>query len=142
MMCKALIFGCIAALMLVTAAYGATLSREEEISIKEQLLNTLIVDLNLLEQSKDKIHLDLYTPNEKQECSWQTLQCYLSEIGTVENEIEDEDADTLQNIQKNLQSLMNLIPRGTGCKICEANDKKKFPAFHQELTNFLRSMLK
>lgn len=38
--------------------------------------------------------------------------------------------------------LQDLIPSGTGCKICEANDKKKFPAFHQELSNFLISMLK
>ncbi|XP_068260045.1 interleukin-15-like [Nyctibius grandis] len=135
MMCKVLIFSCISAVMLITAAYGAPLSTES-------LLRALIRDLQILEKSKDKIHLDLYTPNEKQECSWQTLQCYLTEMGTLENEIEDEDVDNLRNIQKNLQSLMDLIPQGTGCKICEANDKKKFPAFHQELSNFLKSMLK
>ncbi|KAM9378136.1 uncharacterized protein LRP34_005099 [Phaethornis superciliosus] len=137
MICKVLIFSCISAVMLMTAAYGAPLSTE-----KVQLLRALIRDLKFLEKRKDKIHLDLYTPNEKQECSWQTLQCYLAEISTLENEIEDEDVDNLQNIKKNLQSLMDLIPPSTGCKICEANNKKKFPAFHQELSNFLRSMLK
>ncbi|KFP08102.1 hypothetical protein N300_14065 [Calypte anna] len=157
MMCKVLIFSCISAVMLVTAAYGAPLSTE-----KVQLLRALIRDLKLLEKSKNKIHLDLYTPNDNQDCSWQTLQCYLAEISTLENEIEDEDVYNLQNIKKNLQSLMvgklstplkkkkkkkkkkkrDLIPPGTGCKICEANNKEKFPAFHQELSNFLRSMLK
>ncbi|KAM6429242.1 uncharacterized protein O9250_001568 [Rhynochetos jubatus] len=137
MMCKVLIFSCISAAMLMTAAYGAPLPTE-----KEQLLMALIGDLKLLERSKDRIHLDLYTPNEKEECSRRTLQCYLTEMGTLENEIEDEDADNLQNIKKNLQSLMDLIPLGTGCKICEANDKKMFPEFHQELSNFLKSMLK
>ncbi|KAM6136382.1 hypothetical protein N337_03782 [Phoenicopterus ruber ruber] len=137
MMCKVLIFSCISAVMLMTAAYGAPLSTEEE-----RLLKSLIRDLKFLEKSKNKIHLDLYTPNEKEECSWQTLQCYLTEVGTLENEIEDEDVDNLRNIKKNLQSLMNLIPVGTGCKICEANDKKKFPAFHHALNNFLQSMLK
>ncbi|XP_009287775.1 PREDICTED: interleukin-15-like [Aptenodytes forsteri] len=137
MMCKVLIFSCISAVMLMTAAYGAPLSTE-----KVHLLRALIKDLKSLEKSKDKIHLDLYTPNERQECSWRTLQCYLTEMGTLENEIEDEDIDNLQNIKKNLQSLMDLIPPGTGCKICEANDKKTFPAFHQELSNFLISMLK
>ncbi|XP_009809792.1 interleukin-15-like [Gavia stellata] len=135
MMSKVLILSCISAVMLMTAAYGAPLSTEE-------LLKTLITDLKILEKSKDKIHLDLYTPNEKQECSWQTLQCYLTEMGTLENEIEDEDVHHLRNIKKNLRSLMDLIPLGTGCKICELNDKKKFPAFHQELSNFLISMLK
>ncbi|XP_009692956.1 PREDICTED: uncharacterized protein LOC104157355 [Cariama cristata] len=135
MMCKLLIFSCISAVMLMTAVYGASLS-------KAHLLRALISDLKLLEKSKDKIHLDLYTANEKQECSWQTLDCYLTEMGTLENEIEDEDVDNLRNIKKNLQSLMDLIPQGTGCKICEANDKKKFPAFHQDLSNFLKSMLK
>ncbi|KAM6072999.1 uncharacterized protein LJ206_010905 [Theristicus caerulescens] len=136
-MCKVLIFSCIAAVMLMTAAYGAPLSTE-----KEHLLKTLIRDLELLKKSKDKIDLDLYTPTEKQECSWRTLQCYLTEMGTLENEIEEEDVDNLQNIKKNLQSLMDLIPQGTGCKICEANEKENFPKFHEELSNFLRSMLK
>uniref|UniRef100_A0A8B9G8B4 Interleukin n=1 Tax=Amazona collaria TaxID=241587 RepID=A0A8B9G8B4_9PSIT len=137
MMCKVLILSCISAAMLMTAAYGSPLPTE-----KVHLLRALIRDLKLLEKSKDKIHLELYTPNEKQECSWQTLRCYLAEISTLENDIEDEDVDNLRNIQKNLQGLMDLIPQGTGCKICEANDKKKFPAFHQDLSNFLRSMLK
>ncbi|KFR05264.1 hypothetical protein Y956_09555 [Nipponia nippon] len=137
MMCKVLIFSCISAIMLMTAAYGAPLSTE-----KEHLLKTLIRDLELLEKSKDKIKLQLYTPDDKQECSSRTLQCYLTEMGTLDYEIEDEDVDNLQNIKKNLQSLMDLIPLGTGCKICEANEKRKFPAFHKELSNFLRSMLK
>uniref|UniRef100_A0A8C3PT47 Interleukin n=1 Tax=Calidris pygmaea TaxID=425635 RepID=A0A8C3PT47_9CHAR len=136
MMCKVLIFSCISAVMLMTAAYGAPLSN------KESLLKTLIKDLELLGKSKDKIHFDLYTPNEKEECSWQTLQCYLTEMSTLENEIEDEDVRTVLNIKKNLQSLTDLITPGTECKICEANDKKLFPAFHQELSNFLKSMLK
>ncbi|KFQ24804.1 hypothetical protein N332_03842 [Mesitornis unicolor] len=149
MMCKVLIFSCISAVMLMTAAYGAPLSTE-----KVSLLKALIRDLKFLEKSKNKIHLDLYTPNEKQECSWQTLQCYLTEVGTLENEIEDEDADYLHNIKKNLQSLMvgklftqlkkkkKCFSVRTRCKICEANEKKTFPAFHQELSNFLKSMLK
>ncbi|KAM6361110.1 uncharacterized protein FN964_003738 [Alca torda] len=165
MMCKVLIFSYISAVMLMTAAYGTPLSPEE------RLLRTLIKDLQFLAKSKDKIHFDLYTPNEKQECRWQALQCYLTEMDTLENEIEDEDVDNLENIKKNLQSLMKnltysscinvktswqesyhqptkisvlqeLSTPGTGCKICEANDKKKFPAFHQELSNFLKSMLK
>ncbi|KAM6400751.1 uncharacterized protein J5M81_003861 [Pluvialis apricaria] len=137
MMCKVLIFCCISAVMLMTTAYGAPLSTE-----KVRLLKALIRDLKFLEKSKDNIHLDLYTPNEKQECSWRTLQCYLTEMDILENEIEDEDVHNLRNIKKNLQSLMDLMPVGTGCKICEANDKKKFPAFHKELNNFLISMLK
>ncbi|KFQ62004.1 hypothetical protein N334_01776 [Pelecanus crispus] len=150
MMCKVLIFSCISAVMLMTAAYGAPLSE------KKHLLETLINDLQLLEKNKDKIDLKLYTPNGTQECSRRTLQCYLTEIGTLENEIE-EDGNCLQNIKKNLQGLMvgNLFTQfkkksnkkkcfsiRTGCTICEANDKKEFPAFHQELTNFLRAMLK
>ncbi|KAK2519269.1 interleukin-15 [Columba livia] len=137
MMCKVLIFSCISAVMLMTTAYGASLATE-----KDRLLKALIKDLKFLEKSKNKIHLDLYTPNEKQECSWHTLQCYLTEMGTLENEIEDEDFHNLRNIKMNLQSLMDLTPQGTGCKICEAHDKKRFPAFHQELNNFLISMLK
>ncbi|KAM9295741.1 uncharacterized protein RDI95_002060 [Morus bassanus] len=136
-MCKVLIFSCISAVMLMTAAYGAPLSTE-----KMHLLTALIRDLEILGESKDKIHLELYTPNEKEECSWRTLQCYLTEMSTLENEIEKEDLYCLQNIKKNLQSLMDLIPPGTGCKICEANDKKKFPAFHHDLSNFLKYMLK
>ncbi|XP_009963435.3 interleukin-15-like [Tyto alba] len=136
-MCKLLIFSCISAVMLMTAAYRLPQPTE-----KVSLLKALIGDLKSLEKSKDKIHLDLYTPNEKQECSWQTLQCYLTEMDTLENEIEDKDLDNLRNIKKNLQSLRDLTPLGTGCKICEANDKKNFPAFHQELRNFLISMLK
>uniref|UniRef100_A0A8C4V8Z7 Interleukin n=1 Tax=Falco tinnunculus TaxID=100819 RepID=A0A8C4V8Z7_FALTI len=137
MMCKVLIFSCISAVMLMTAAYGASLPPE-----KDGLLRALISDLQLLEKSKDKIDLDLYTPNDKKECSWQTLQCYLTEMHLLEDEIENKDIDNLQNIKKNLQSLMDLIHRGTECKKCEANGKKKFPAFHQELKNFLISMLK
>ncbi|KFZ64073.1 hypothetical protein N321_12961 [Antrostomus carolinensis] len=137
MMCKVLIFSCISAVMLMTAAYGAHLPREEE-----SLLKTLIRDLQLLEKSKDKIHLELFTPNEKEECNQQALQCYLTEMDALQYEIKHEDADNLQNIKKNLESLKELIPPGTGCKTCEAHDKKEFPAFHQELSNFLKSMLK
>nr|AFR11496.1 interleukin-2 precursor [Anser indicus] len=141
-MCKVLIFSCLSVVMLMTTAYGAPLSE------KNDTLTTLIKDLENLGTSMKKINLELYTPNEKQECSWQTLQCYLKEIVTLENEIEDEDeiedenVFSVRNIEKNLQKHTDLIPPGTGCKICEANDKKEFPEFHRELTNFLRSMLK
>ena len=47
-MCKVLIFSCISAVMLMTAAYGASLSVE-----KEHLLRALIRDLEFLEKSKD-----------------------------------------------------------------------------------------
>ncbi|XP_049671530.1 interleukin-15-like [Accipiter gentilis] len=142
MMCKVLIFSCISAVMLMTAAYGAPLSKDEE----GHLLKALIEDLKLLEKSKDKIHFELYTPDEKHECNRTSLQCYLRELSTLENEIEDEDVDNLQNIIKNLQSLTAgnqvLIPQGNRCKICEANQKKNFTAFHHELNNLLKSMLK
>ncbi|XP_067153200.1 interleukin-15-like [Apteryx mantelli] len=137
-MCKVLIFSCIS-VMLMTAAYGAPLSPSPE---KGNILRTLISDLKILEKSSSKIHLDFYTPNERQECSWQVLQCYLKEMAILEYEIEDKDADNLKNIQKNLQRLMDLTPLGTGCKTCEASDKKEFSAFHRELSNFLISMLK
>ncbi|KFP73627.1 hypothetical protein N310_08402, partial [Acanthisitta chloris] len=146
-MCKGLIFSCISAVILMTAAYGAPLAT------KEQLLTSLISDLKILEKSKDKIYVDLYTPNDKQECSSRTLQCYQTEITILENEIEDEDArHALRNIYKNLKErchksikifgLQDKNPTGTGCKICEAHDKKEFPEFHQELSSFLQSMLK
>uniref|UniRef100_A0A8B9MCE9 Interleukin n=1 Tax=Accipiter nisus TaxID=211598 RepID=A0A8B9MCE9_9AVES len=138
MMCKVLIFSCISAVMLMTAAYGAPLSKDEE----GHLLKALIEDLKLLEKSKDKIHFELYTPDEKHECNQTSLQCYLRELSTLENEIEDEDVDNLQNIIKNLQSLTVLTPQGHRCKICEANQKKNFTAFHHELNNLLKSMLK
>ncbi|KFP18827.1 hypothetical protein Z169_11349 [Egretta garzetta] len=154
MMCKVLIFSCISALMLMTAAYGAHLPTE-----KVHLLKALITDLKFLEKSKDTIRLKLYTPDEKQQCSWQTLQCYLTEMGTLEHEIDEDNFNNLQNIKKNLQSLMvsklfTLFKKKkkkkgkkcfrvrTGCKICEANEKKEFPEFHQELNKFLISMLK
>uniref|UniRef100_A0A8C4JUP7 Interleukin n=1 Tax=Dromaius novaehollandiae TaxID=8790 RepID=A0A8C4JUP7_DRONO len=136
MMCKVLIFSCIS-VMLMTAAYGAPLSPPPE---KGDILRTLITDLKILEKSFNKIHLDFYTPNERQECSHQILQCYLTEMAILEHEIDDDGADNLKNIQKNLQELMYYSR--TGCKACEAYDKKKFPAFHQELNNFLISMLK
>lgn len=91
-MCKVLIFSCISAVMLTTAAYGATIS-----PMQESLIRAAIQDLACLENSKDvsgwfyfmilfylfflcifsekltfsppslqKIHLDLYTPNDKQ----------------------------------------------------------------------------
>ncbi|OXB84787.1 UNVERIFIED_CONTAM: hypothetical protein H355_015909, partial [Colinus virginianus] len=62
--------------------------------------------------SLQKIHLDLYTPNEERECSRQTLQCYLEEMDTLEKEIEDEAeieeavANALRNSKKNLQILV------------------------------------
>ncbi|XP_042668331.1 interleukin-15-like [Centrocercus urophasianus] len=143
MMCKVLIFSCISVAVLMTTAYGASLSSE-----KLEILPTLIKDLGILEKSKNEIHLELYTPNEIQECSRQTLQCYLEEMVTLEKEIEDEPEieneveNALQSIKKNLQRLRDLNPIEGDCKICEANDKKNFPDFLQQLTNFLRSMQK
>ncbi|KFP24026.1 hypothetical protein N325_00515, partial [Colius striatus] len=137
MMCKVLIFSCISVVMIMTATYGAPVPPE-----KTSLLKALLKDLKYLQNSTDKIHLDLYTPNEKEECSRQTLQCYLTEMGTLANEIQDMDVGYLRNIIKNLQCLKDVLPHGTGCKICEANDKKEFSGFHQELTSFLTSMLK
>ncbi|KFP86973.1 hypothetical protein N311_01229 [Apaloderma vittatum] len=137
MMCKVLIFSCISAVMLMTAADGAALSAEVQ-----RGLRALIEDLKLLENIKDNIHVDLYTPNEKEECTGRSLQCYLTEMSTLENEIEHEKVDVVQNIKKNLQNLTVLIPVKAGCKICEANKKNKFPAFHRELSNLLQSILK
>ncbi|KAM9192940.1 uncharacterized protein V3H86_002565 [Mergus octosetaceus] len=140
-MCKVLIFSCLSVLMLMTTAYGAPLSE------KADTLTTLIKDLENLGTSMNEIDLELYTPNDTKECSWQTLQCYLKEIVTLEKEIEDEDeiedenVSSVRNIKMNLQKLTDLIPPGTGCNICEAN-AKNFPEFRRELTNFLRSMLK
>uniref|UniRef100_A0A8C2STK4 Interleukin n=3 Tax=Coturnix TaxID=9090 RepID=A0A8C2STK4_COTJA len=142
-MCKVLIFACISVAMLMTTAYGATLPPKEQ-----DILPTLISDLELLEKSKNKIHLELYTPSETQECIHQTLQCYQKEIITLRKEIEDEPEienkvrTALQHIENNLDTLMEQTPIGGECKICEANDKKSFPDFHQKLTDFLRSMHK
>nr|AAF33206.1 interleukin-2 [Meleagris gallopavo] len=143
MMCKVLIFSCISVALLMTTAYGASLSPE-----KLEILPALIKDLEILEESKNKIHVVLYTPNEIKECSQQTLQCYLEEMVMLKKEIEDEPEiknefkNALQNIKKNLHRLKDLSPTGGECKICEANDKKNFPDFLQQLTNLLRSMHK
>nr|AFD33647.1 interleukin-2 [Gallus gallus]CAE17662.1 Interleukin-2 [Gallus gallus]CAJ77493.1 interleukin-2 [Gallus gallus] len=143
MMCKVLIFGCISVAMLMTTAYGASLS-----SAKRKPLQTLIKDLEILENIKNKIHLELYTPTETQECTQQTLQCYLGEVVTLKKETEDdteikeEFVTAIQNIEKNLKSLTGLNHTGSECKICGANNKKKFPDFLHELTNFVRYLQK
>ncbi|NXM77469.1 IL15 protein, partial [Serilophus lunatus] len=150
MMCKVLIFGCISAAILMTAAYGAPLPTDE----KEGLLKTLIKDLDLLKNITDVNHLDFYTANDKQECVRNTLQCYYTELNVLEPE--GGNLQHLINIRKNLAKLMveschqpikisvlqSHTSSETGCDKCEAHDKKKFPAFHQELLSVLQRMLK
>ncbi|XP_068045303.1 interleukin-15-like [Anomalospiza imberbis] len=123
-MCKVLIFGCIAAVILMTAAYGAPLKKTK------------------LSTAQKENFLDFYTPNDKQECNHTTLACFLKELKVLKQDVEEEDKQLVINIEKNLEDFMDPDFSNPTCKKCEANEKKKFPEFHQEMTRFLQSMQK
>ncbi|NWV68777.1 IL15 protein, partial [Malurus elegans] len=143
MMCKVLIFGCIAAVILMTAAYGAPLTEAPELSPaqKEECLKASIKDLKRLKNIENN-YLDFYTPNDKQECNHKTLECYLKELNVLIQDSEGEDHIHLMNIKKNLQDFKVHGSSKLTCKKCEAHEKKKFPEFQQELSSFLQSLLK
>ncbi|NWX61957.1 IL15 protein, partial [Promerops cafer] len=147
-MCKVLIFGCIAAVILMTAAYGAPLKKTKlSPAQKEERLKASIIDLALLKDI-DNNFLDFYTPNDKQECNHTTLACFLKELKVLKQDVEEKDKQHVINIEKNLEDFKvgNLLQdpdfSNPTCKKCEANEKKKFAEFHQEMTSFLQSMQK
>ncbi|KFO60710.1 hypothetical protein N302_00962, partial [Corvus brachyrhynchos] len=137
MMCKVLIFGCIAAVILMTAAYGAPTTTTP--IPPAQLLSHAIMDLEQL-KNIDNDFLDFYTPNDKQECSQTTLECYLAELKVLKEDVEGENQTHITNIEKNLNKLKVGNSSNPTCKKCESNEKKKFPEFRQELESFLQSM--
>ncbi|NWT16207.1 IL15 protein, partial [Vireo altiloquus] len=145
MMCKVLIFGCIAAVILMTAAYGAPLTTER--AQQEARLEAAIWDLAELKNIENDF-LDFYTPNDNLECNQTTLQCYLTELNVLKQDREEEDQRHIINIEKNLEPFKvgNLLQVGNFpnpmCKKCESNEKKKFPEFRKELNSFLQSMLR
>ncbi|NWY17289.1 IL15 protein, partial [Aphelocoma coerulescens] len=144
MMCKVLIFGCIAAVILMTAAYGAPTTTPTP---PAQLLSHAIMDLEQLKNIENNF-LDFYTPNDKQECNQATLECYLAELKVLKEDVEEKNWSHITNIERNLNNLKvgNLLQVGNSsnptCKKCESNEKKKFPEFRQELESFLQSMLR
>ncbi|NWT91483.1 IL15 protein, partial [Urocynchramus pylzowi] len=141
-MCKVLIFGCIAAVILMTAAYGAPLKKTKlSPAQKETRLQASIIDLALLKDIHNSF-LDFYTPNDRQECNYTTLSCFLKELKVLKQDVEEEDKQLVINIEKNLEDFMDPDFSNPTCKKCEANEKKKFPEFHQEMTIFLQSMQK
>ncbi|NWY63801.1 IL15 protein, partial [Erithacus rubecula] len=147
-MCKVLVFGCIAAVILMTAAYGAPL-QETKLSPdeKQKLLEASINDLALLKHI-DNNFLDFYTPNDKEECNHTTLACFLKELNVLKHDVEENDMRHVINIEKNLEyfKVCNLLQdpdfSNPTCKKCESHEKKKFAEFHQEMTSFLQSMQK
>ncbi|NXF19642.1 IL15 protein, partial [Rhodinocichla rosea] len=136
-MCKVLIFGCVAAVILMSAAYGAPLNKTQ----KAARLEASILDLELL-KNIDNNFLDFYTPNDRQECNHTTLACFLKELEVLKQDVEEDKQQTVINIKKNLEDFMDPNFSNPTCKKCEANEKKKFPEFHQEMTRFLQSMQK
>ncbi|NXB24432.1 IL15 protein, partial [Rhagologus leucostigma] len=139
MMCKVLVFGCIAAVILMTAAYGAPLLTELLPAQKEELLKASIMDLAQLKNFKNNF-LDFYTPNDKQECNQTTLECYLRELEVLKQDVGEEDQTHIINIKKNLDYFKVGNSSDPTCKTCESNEKKKFPEFCQELKSFLQFM--
>ncbi|NWZ16256.1 IL15 protein, partial [Agelaius phoeniceus] len=136
-MCKVLIFGCVAAVILMSAAYGAPLNKIQ----KAARLEASISDLGLLKDI-DNNFLDFYTPNDRQECNYTTLACFLKELEVLKQDLEEDKQRPVINIKKNLEDFMDPNFSNPTCKKCEANEKKKFPEFHQEMTRFLQSMQK
>ncbi|TRZ13250.1 hypothetical protein HGM15179_013858 [Zosterops borbonicus] len=137
MMCKVIIFGSIAAAILLTAAYGVPVEKTKI----EALLRASLSDLDLL-KGIDNNSLDFYTPNDKWECNHTTLACFLKELKVLEQDVDEKDKQHVKNIMKNLEDLQDPGFSNPTCKTCEVNGKKKFPEFHKEMTGFLRSMLK
>ncbi|NWT34668.1 IL15 protein, partial [Cardinalis cardinalis] len=136
-MCKVLIFGCVAAVILMSAAYGAPLNKTQ----KAARLEASIDDLGLLKDI-DNNFLDFYTPNDRQECNHTTLACFLKELEVLKQDVEEDKQQHVINIKKNLEDFMDPNFSNPTCKKCEANEKKKFPEFHQEMTRFLQSLQK
>ncbi|KAI1238653.1 hypothetical protein IHE44_0013393 [Lamprotornis superbus] len=140
-MCKVLIFGCIAAVILMTAAYGVPLEKTTQSPHQKQRLDALIADLELLKHI-DNNFLDFYTPNDKWECKHATRACFLKELNVLKQDVDKEDMQQVINIEKNLKDLKIPGFSNATCKKCESNEKKKFAEFHQELTSFLQSIMK
>ncbi|NXS37509.1 IL15 protein, partial [Pomatostomus ruficeps] len=141
MMCKGLIFGCIAAVILMTAAYGAPFTTVTSPSTKAQYLGAAILDLEQVKHIRNN-YLDLYTPTDKQECNQTTLQCFLAELEVLIADNEGNVKSHLRNIKKNLEVLQVRNSTEPMCKECKMNERKKFPEFHQELVSFLQYMQK
>ncbi|NXD96009.1 IL15 protein, partial [Chaetorhynchus papuensis] len=147
MMCKVLIFGCIAAVILMTAAYRVPLTTELPPAQQEERLRASISDLEQLKNIENNF-LDFYTPNDKQECNRATLKCYLKELKVLKKDVEEENRRHIINIEKNLDyfKVGNLLQvsnySNPACKKCESNEKKLFPEFRQELKTFLQSLLR
>ncbi|NWH94384.1 IL15 protein, partial [Aegithalos caudatus] len=140
MMCKVLIFGCMAAAILMTAAFGAPLEKTKlSPDEKEKYLRAAINDLERL-KNIDNNYLDFYTPNDKGECNQTTLACFLKELKVLEQDVEETDKQYVINIEKNLEDFQDPDFSNPTCKKCESNEKKKFDEFHQEMTSFLQSM--
>ncbi|NXQ46031.1 IL15 protein, partial [Catharus fuscescens] len=142
-MCKVLILGCIAAAVLMTAAYGASLQKRalSPAETKRRYLEFLLKDLERLKHI-DNDFLDFYTPNDKRECNHTTLACFLKELKVLKEDVEESDKRHVINIEKNLQALMDPHFSDPTCKKCESHEKKKFAEFHEEMTSFLQSMEK
>ncbi|XP_005044721.1 PREDICTED: uncharacterized protein LOC101807567 [Ficedula albicollis] len=141
-MCKVLVFGCIAAVILMTAAYGAPLQKTKlSPDQKQTRLEASINDLALLKHI-DNNFLDFYTPNDKQECNHTTLSCFLKELNVLKQDVEENDMQHVINIEKNLEDFKDPDFSNPTCKKCESHEKKKFAEFHQEMTSFLQSMQK
>ncbi|NXA60715.1 IL15 protein, partial [Mohoua ochrocephala] len=146
-MCKVLIFGCIAAVILMAAAYGAPLTPELSPAYEEELLKASIKDLAQLKNMRN-VSGDFLLPEDSFECNQTTLICYLKELKVLEKDLEEEDRRHIINIEKNLEHFKvgNLLQvnntSNLTCKTCESNEKKKFPEFRQELNSFLQFMLR
>ncbi|NWT72676.1 IL15 protein, partial [Prunella himalayana] len=140
-MCKVLIFGCIAAVILMTAAYGAPLKKTKlSPAQKEAYLQASMLDLALLKDINNVS--DFLLSEDSFECNHTTLACFLKELKVLKQDVEEEDKRLVINIEKNLEDFMDSDFSNPTCKKCEANEKKKFPEFHQEMTRFLQSMQK
>uniref|UniRef100_A0A8C3M988 Interleukin n=1 Tax=Geospiza parvula TaxID=87175 RepID=A0A8C3M988_GEOPR len=136
-MCKVLIFGCVAALILMSAAYGAPLNKTQ----KAERLEASIIDLGLL-KNIDNVSGDFLLYEDSFECNHTTLACFLKELEVLKQDVEEDKQQLVINIKKNLEDFMDPNFSNPTCKKCEANEKKKFPEFHQEMTRFLQSMQK
>ncbi|XP_071308434.1 interleukin-15-like [Agelaius tricolor] len=148
-MCKVLIFGCVAAVILMSAAYGAPLTKIQKAARLEASIKKLTFPPPSLQN-----FLDFYTPNDRQECNYTTLACFLKELEVLKQDLEEDKQRPVINIKKNLEDFMvgqnqhvhasRSDPNFSNptCKKCEANEKKKFAEFHQEMTRFLQSMQK
>ncbi|NWV53998.1 IL21 protein, partial [Daphoenositta chrysoptera] len=141
MMCKGLIFGCIAAVILMAASYGAPSTTKSKTDEEKEYLRASISDLEQLENFKNDF-LDFYTPNDKLECNQTTLACYLKELQVLKKDVEEEKKRHIINIEKNLAPFKVDKSSKLTCKMCESHEKKLFPEFYKELKSFLQSMLK